>query len=103
MAMKRQAYLCFAVVPMALSFPPAAHAQVPETDRHEIDQIVGAKGTYISEEGVYKIVLPREAATLVLDYQTLVLGSSCPPIGLERSLEAFIRKCIHRLINSETR
>ena len=55
----------------AISLPSAVQAQVPETDRHQIDQITGVKGTYISEEGVYKVVLPKAAATLVLDYQIL--------------------------------
>lgn len=46
-------------------------AQVPEPARHEIDRIMGANGVFVSEEGVYKFILPREAATVVLDYQTL--------------------------------
>lgn len=71
--MATKGHTCFSLVlvPFALSFLPASHAQVPKTGRNEIDQVVGVKGTYIAEEGIYKIVLPREAATLVLDYQAL--------------------------------
>lgn len=56
---------------LALSFLPVVPAQVPEPARHGIDRTIGVKGVFISEEGVYKVVLPREAATVVLDYQTL--------------------------------
>jgi hypothetical protein len=71
--MATKGHICFSLVlvPFALSLLPASHAQVPKTDRDEIDQVVGVKGTYVAEEGVYKIVFPKEAATLVLDYQTL--------------------------------
>ena len=55
----------------ALSFFSVASAQVPEQARQEIDRIVGASGVFVSEEGVYKVILPREAATVVLDYQAL--------------------------------
>lgn len=65
------AFRRLATVLIALSFGSALHAQVPETDRHEIDQIIGVKGIFIPEEGVYKVILPKEAATIVLDYQTL--------------------------------
>src|SRR5258708_11056560 len=46
-------------------------AEVPEQARAAIDRIVGTKGANIADEGVYKIVLPREGATIVQDYQTL--------------------------------
>ena len=46
-------------------------AEVPPQERTSIDRIIGAKGTYIADDGVYKVVLPREAATVVQDYQTL--------------------------------
>lgn len=55
----------------AFSFFPVAPAQVPELARHEIDRIIGAAGVLDSEEGLYKVVLPRDAATVVLDYQSL--------------------------------
>lgn len=77
MATKGAAYSTLVLSLFALSLPSALHAQVPETDRHEIDQITGIKGTYVAEEGIYKLVLPNEAATVVLDYQTLP-----PTLGL---------------------
>src|SRR4051812_20662049 len=46
-------------------------AEVPEEARDAIDRIVGTKGANIPDEGVYRIVLPREGATIVQDYQTL--------------------------------
>jgi hypothetical protein len=52
-------------------------ADIPPQDRAAIDGIIGSKGTYVSDEGTYKIVLPREAATIVQDYQKL-----SPNIGL---------------------
>ena len=71
MLTKTPAFRRASVLFLALCLAAGLHAQVPETDQQQIDQIVGAKGTYIADEGVYKIVLPREAATVVLDYQTL--------------------------------
>lgn len=71
MERKGRANRRLALVLIALSVASALHAQVPETHRHEIDRIIGAKGVFVPEEGVYKVVLPREAATIVLDYQTL--------------------------------
>jgi hypothetical protein len=55
----------------------AAVGQVPEEQQRAIDRIVGARGTYIADDRAYKIVLPREAATIVQDYQTL-----SPNLGL---------------------
>jgi hypothetical protein len=46
-------------------------SEVPENTRTSIDRIIGGKGAYIADEGVYKLVLPREEATIVQDYQTL--------------------------------
>src|SRR5258708_15919356 len=66
------AALLLAVVAVSSSM-----AEVPEQARAAIDRITGGKGTYIADEGVYKVVLPREAATIVLDYQTL-----SPNVGL---------------------
>jgi|SRR5215472_6769746 len=54
-----------------------AVAQVPAEHQRAIDGIVGARGTYIADDRAYKIVLPREAATIVQDYQTL-----SPNLGL---------------------
>jgi len=74
-ALKRPS--AFFVVCLAIFFIHVLHAQVPQSDQSEIDRIIGAKGTYVAEEGVYKITVPREAATVVLDYQTL-----SPTMGL---------------------
>ena len=52
-------------------------AEVPEQSRTTVDRMIGTKGTYASEEGVYRVVLPREAATIVQDSQTL-----SPNVGL---------------------
>ena len=71
MATKGTPYFSAVLLLFAFSLPWASQAQVPETDRKEIDHIVGAKGINIAEEGIYKIVLPREAATVIFDYQTL--------------------------------
>jgi hypothetical protein len=61
-----------------------AMAQVPERARANIDRIIGAKGTYAADEKVYKVVIPREEATLVLDSQTL---SPNAPSILNRSTQ----------------
>jgi hypothetical protein len=58
-------------------FASVAAAEVPEQARSSIDRVIGHKGTYMSEEGVYKIILPREEATIVQDYQRL-----SPNLGL---------------------
>lgn len=54
-----------------------AAAEVSEQARSSIDRVIGHKGTYVLEEGVYKITLPREEATIVQDYQRL-----SPNLGL---------------------
>jgi hypothetical protein len=54
-----------------------AVAQVPAEQQRAIDRIVGARGTYIADDRAYRIVLPKEAATIVQDYQTL-----SPNLGL---------------------
>ena len=46
-------------------------AEVPPQERSAIDRIIGAKGSYAPDDAAYKLVLPREAATIVQDYQTL--------------------------------
>jgi hypothetical protein len=58
-------------------FASVAAAEVPEQARSSIDRVIGHKGTYMSEEGVYKIILPREETTIVQDYQRL-----SPNLGL---------------------
>src|SRR5215469_4212496 len=62
---------------LAAIFVSSSIAEVPEQTRSALDRIIGGKGTYIADEGVYKVVLPRTAATVVLDYQSL-----SPNIGL---------------------
>lgn len=65
------------VLLLTLAAVSSLMAEVPNQARAVIDRIIGGKGTYVTDEGVYKVVLPREAATIVLDYQTL-----SPNIGL---------------------
>ena len=55
----------------------SAMADVPERARADIDRIIGDKGRYAADEQAYRVVIPREAATLVVDSQTL-----SPNIGL---------------------
>src|SRR5215472_946735 len=62
---------------LAFAFVSSSVAEVPEQARSAIDRIIGNKGAYSADEGVYKVVLPRTAATVVLDYQKL-----SPNIGL---------------------
>ncbi len=54
-----------------------AIADVPQKERDSIDQIIGIRGDYAANDGVYRVILPREAATIVRDYQTL-----SPNLGL---------------------
>lgn len=54
-----------------------ARADVSPQDRAVIDRAIGAKGVFVPDDGVYKVVLPREAATIFQDYQTL-----SPNLGL---------------------
>jgi len=74
---------------LAIVFVSSAMAEVPEQIRSGIDRIIGGKGTYNADEGVYKLVLPRTEATVVLDYQKL-----SPNIGLN-SWVAFT-SAVHR-------
>jgi len=68
-------------------------AQIPEQARAAIDRVIGGrKGTYIADEGVYKFVLPREAAMTVQDYQAL-----SPNIGLN-SWVAFMPAIHHEAL-----
>jgi len=46
-------------------------ADVPPQDRAAIDRIIGVKGIYAPDDGTYKIVLPRDAATIVPNHQKL--------------------------------
>jgi Domain of Unknown Function (DUF1259) len=74
---KKSSRIHCAALLLAIIGVSSSVAEVPEEARVAIDRIIDSKGTYIADEGVYKVVLPREAATIVLDYQTL-----SPNIGL---------------------
>jgi hypothetical protein len=63
--------LIFCALTFAVGLFASAAAEVSEQARTSIDRVIGHKGSYIPEEGVYKIVLPREEATIVQDYQRL--------------------------------
>src|SRR5262245_58813210 len=52
-------------------FSALSNAAVPSQTRASIDRIIGVQGVYVGDDGVYKVVLPREAATIVQDYQKL--------------------------------
>ncbi len=54
-----------------------AMGAVPQQARASIDRITGGKGAYVADDGVYKVVFPREEATIVTDDQTL-----SPSLGL---------------------
>lgn len=58
-------------------FSAAVTAQVPQYTRVSIDRITGGQGAYSPDDEVYRVVLPREEATMVWDYQTL-----SPNLGL---------------------
>jgi hypothetical protein len=74
--MNRMVEMCAPLITTVL-FSATAMAAVSEQTRTSIDRAIGHKGTYIAEEGVYKVLLPREEATVVQDYQTL-----SPNLGL---------------------
>jgi len=52
-------------------------ASVPEQVRTGVDAVIKAHGAYVIDEGVYRFVFPREAATIVRDWQSL-----SPALGL---------------------
>jgi len=58
-------------------FSTALTGQVPQQVRVSIDRITSGKGAYFSDDQVYKVVVPREEATIVYDWQTL-----SPNLGL---------------------
>ena len=58
-------------------FSTVLTGQVPQHVRVSIDPITGGQGAYVPDDEVYKVVLPREAAAIVWDYQTL-----SPNLGL---------------------
>lgn len=71
-----------------------ALAAVPQESRALMDRVVASKGTYVPEEGVYKIIVPREEATIILDYERL-----SPHLGLN-SWAAFASAIHHPAILS---
>src|SRR5689334_6170112 len=77
---------------LAVAFSASLKAEVPQQIRTSIDRITGEKGTYITDDGVYKVVFPREAATIVRDDQTL-----SPNLGLN-SWVAFASAIHHEAI-----
>ncbi len=56
---------------LAAVFATAARAEVPQQMRALLDRSTGGKGSYVAGEGVYKVIFPREQATVVTDDQTL--------------------------------
>jgi hypothetical protein len=56
---------------LAIATASPLTAEVPKQARAVIDRTIGTPGTYIPEEGVYKVVLPEPKVTVVQDYQTL--------------------------------
>ena len=57
-------------------FTSAADAAVSQQARALIDHLTGGKGTYAADDGVYRVVFPREEATIVQDQ------SLSPNLGL---------------------
>src|SRR6266404_6609372 len=58
-------------------FSTVLTGQVPQQVRVSIVRITGGQGAYVPDDQVYKVVLPREEAAIVWDYQTL-----SPNLGL---------------------
>src|SRR5229473_1390267 len=70
----------------------AVMAAVPPQARVSIDRITGGKGAYVADDGAYKVVFPREEATIVTDDRTL-----SPGLGLN-SWVAFTSAIHHEAI-----
>jgi Domain of Unknown Function (DUF1259) len=75
-----------------LTFSMVVVAAVPQHARVSIDRITGGKGVYAADDCAYKVVFPREAATIVTDDQTL-----SPSLGLN-SWVAFSSAVHHEAI-----
>jgi hypothetical protein len=73
-------------------FASVAAADVSEQARSSIDRVIGHKGAYIPEEGVYKIILPRAEMTIVPDDQRF-----SPNLGLN-SWAAFTSGVHHEAV-----
>src|SRR6266699_4892748 len=77
---------------LAAVFSTAAIAAVPQQARVSIDHITGGKGAYVADDGAYKVVFPREEATIVTGDRTL-----SPNLGLN-SWVAFTSAIHHEAI-----
>jgi hypothetical protein len=77
---------------VAGAFSMTLMAAVPPQVRVSIDRITGGKGAYIADDGAYKVVFPREEATIVTDDRTL-----SPGLGLN-SWVAFASAIHHEAI-----
>jgi hypothetical protein len=89
--MRRMLEICAPFITTVM-FSVTSMAAVSEQTRASIDRVIGHKGSYIPEEGVYKILLPREEATIVQDYQKL-----SPNLGLN-SWAAFASGVHHEAV-----
>jgi Domain of Unknown Function (DUF1259) len=74
--MSRMLEICAPLI-TSVVFSVTAMAAVSQQARTSIERVIGHKGIYIADEGVYKILLPRQEATIVQDYETL-----SPNLGL---------------------
>ena len=90
-AVKRVHELSYFAIAMVF-FANAANAVVSQEARALIERLTGGKGTYAADDGVYKVVFPREEATIVQDYQSL-----SPNLGLN-SWSAFTSAIHHEAI-----
>src|SRR5947207_10589634 len=70
----------------------AAMGEVPAQTRASIDHITGIKGTYNAEEGVYKLVFPREDLKIMVGPQQLL-----PQLGAN-SWVAFVSSIHHEAL-----
>ena len=75
-----------------LMLASSAIAAIPPEARTLIERLTSRKGTYVADEGVYKIVFPREEAAIVTDDRTL-----SPNLGLN-SWAAFASGIHHEAI-----
>src|SRR6266446_3871358 len=80
------------VFTVAVVFSTPSTAEVPQRVRTSIDHITGGKGAYVADDGVYKVIFPREEATIVTEDRTLP-----PNLGLN-SWVAFTSAIHHEAI-----
>src|SRR2546422_3897913 len=71
-AVKRAHELSYLAIAMVF-FANAANATVSQQARALIERVTGGKGTYAADDGVYRVVFPREEAT---DRKSTRLNSS---------------------------